>query len=318
VFAHDAKLALARLKEFVDAGLSVGELLDQLIDHWRDLMLVACAGKDAPNLNTPGRFRAALEQQAAAGNLDTVLAGLDILVSAKNRLRSSGQAQTLVQMALIRLCRLDDLTPLSQLAMWLSQPGSAAVGPGQTLKSGVAASVPATLPPEGKKKPVEAESANPGGLTAESLPVVWPEVIAQLGLTTGGSLQKAGLPAIFGPNALVLSFPPEYNAAYEHCSGSASVQRLEGVLKQVTGQTWSVRMEKRPGPAGGANGTANGAPPAPPPRVRQQETMQQHPILRRAMEVFDALPVFLDAGFGSEPPAKPATPATEPNADDEA
>jgi hypothetical protein len=46
--------------------------------------------------------------------------------------------------------------------------------------------------------------------------------------------------------------------------------------------------------------------------------MQQHPILRRAMDLFDALPVFLDAGFGSEPPAKPASPAAEPSAGDEA
>jgi DNA polymerase-3 subunit gamma/tau len=264
-------------------------------------MLVACAGKEAKNLNTPGRFCAALDQQVAAANLDTILAGLDILVSAKNRLRGSGQAQTLVQMALIRLCRLDDLTPLSQLALWLSQPGNAPAATGPRPVVPISSAV--TLPPEGKKKPVTAEPAVSTGLTDQSLPIVWPEIVAQLGIMFGSQVQKAGLPAISGPNALVLRFAPEYNAAYEHCSAPTNVQRLEAAVKAATGQAWTIRLEKKPG---ASNGAANGAAPPPPPRVRQQEAMQQHAILKRAIEVFDALPVFMDAGFGMEPPPKPA------------
>ena len=53
------------------------------------------------------------------GALDTVLAGLDILQSAKSRLRGSGHGRVLVEMALVRLCRLDDLVSLTQLAQML-------------------------------------------------------------------------------------------------------------------------------------------------------------------------------------------------------
>jgi DNA polymerase-3 subunit gamma/tau len=314
VMAHDPKRALERLQEFVDAGLAVGELLDQLIDHWRDLMIVACAGKEAKNLNTPTRFRAALDEQVAACGLDTILAGLDVLVSAKNRLRGSGQAQTLVQMALIRLSRLDDLTPLSQLALWLSQPGNA---PAATGVRHVTAPTPSptsavTLPPEGKKKPVTAEPAAPASLSERSLPSIWPEIVAQLGIMFGSQLQKAGLPAISGPNTLVLRFAAEYNAAYEHCSVRENLPRIEAAVKAATGQAWVIRLEKK---AGAGTGTVNGAAPPPPPRVRQQEAMQQHPILKRALEVFDALPMFMDAGFGTEPPPEPVT---ETNPDHEA
>jgi hypothetical protein len=81
------------------------------------------------------------------------------------------------------------------------------------------------------------------------------------------------------------------------------VQRLEQLLRLKTGRPWSVRLEKKSGSAPGTNGSPAAA--APPARVRPIEAMQQHPVLKRAIELFDALPVFLDPGFG-EPPQKPA------------
>jgi DNA polymerase-3 subunit gamma/tau len=305
VAARDAKLALERLRELADAGLQLGELLDQLIDCWRDLMLLVCAGKDVKDLNTPTRFRDALIKQAESMNLDTVLAGLDIFITTKNRLRGSGQIQTLLQMALIRLCRLEDLAQLSQLAQWLSQPGAQANStPGTTpSRTGL------TLPPEGKKKSESGENSRE--ITAESLPDVWPEILSLAGVMLSGQLQRAGLPAIFGPNALVLSFPNEYNAAYQNCSNPMNLERLHEAIRQRTGQAWKVRLERKAGstPATGSNGVH-----VPVPKARPQELMKEFPLLQRAMEELGALPMFIDPGFGSEPPPKPTTdspPATE-------
>ena len=142
IFQHDAKQALDQVAACTDDGLQLGELLDQLVDYWRDLMLVAGAGRAAPDLNTPSRFRDALFQQAETVSLDTVLAGLDILIATKNRLKGSGHLQTLLQMAVIRLSRLEDLAALSQIAYWVSRlprrapPNSAPASPGEREKSG--------------------------------------------------------------------------------------------------------------------------------------------------------------------------------------
>src|SRR5579871_3905479 len=90
VVGRNAKSAIEQLGVFVQGGHQPAELLDQLIEHWRDLMLVGCAGEDAKDLNTPTRFREVLQRQSATLGLDTIMAGLDILVATKNRLRGSG------------------------------------------------------------------------------------------------------------------------------------------------------------------------------------------------------------------------------------
>src|SRR5207244_1124249 len=40
VLEHDPKRALEQLDQAADTGLQLGELLDQLLDYWRDLMVV--------------------------------------------------------------------------------------------------------------------------------------------------------------------------------------------------------------------------------------------------------------------------------------
>src|SRR5262245_46597437 len=50
IFQHDTKHALEQVQQIADDGLQLSEVLDQLIEYWRDLMLVAGAGKDVGNL----------------------------------------------------------------------------------------------------------------------------------------------------------------------------------------------------------------------------------------------------------------------------
>jgi DNA polymerase III subunit gamma/tau len=299
VAARDGKLALDRLQKLADAGLQLGELLDQLIDVWRDLMLLSCAGNDVKNLNTPTRFREALIKQAGSMNLDTIMAGLDILIATKNHLRGSGQIQTLLQMALIRLSRLEDLVQLAQLTHWLNQLG------GATNSAAVTPSIPRpilALPPEAKKKSEGDEIRRE--ITAATLPIVWPEILAQAGVMLAGQLQRAGLPAIFGPNALVLSFPSEYNSAYQNCSNPMNLERLHEAIRQRTGQAWKVRLEYQVPPVSGVQSNGIHGPAAKP---RPQELMKQFPLLQRAMEQLGALPMFIDPGFGAEPVKQAAT-----------
>src|SRR6184192_3448746 len=51
VLEHDPKRALDLLGQTANEGLQLGELLDQLIEYWRDLMVVTCAGAEGRDLN---------------------------------------------------------------------------------------------------------------------------------------------------------------------------------------------------------------------------------------------------------------------------
>src|SRR5207248_3649145 len=102
-----------------------GELLDQLAEYWRDLMVVRCAGADGQSLSISVSHRAELVRRAQDVELDTILAGLDVLVSAKNRMRATQHHRVLVEMALVRLCRLENLVALAQFAQWAAGERSA-------------------------------------------------------------------------------------------------------------------------------------------------------------------------------------------------
>src|SRR5207248_4547787 len=126
---------------------------------------------------------------------DTILAGLDVLVSAKNRMRFTSQGRVVFEMALVRLCRLEHLVPLSQLAEWVAQgspaaSGPAKAGPSQThANSKFVASLPHT--PEKKKVTFEGPQTNSRALTAQSLETIWQQVLSEVGFILAGSLRKA-------------------------------------------------------------------------------------------------------------------------------
>jgi DNA polymerase-3 subunit gamma/tau len=246
-------------------------------------------------LSVAPRHRETLAKQAAALKLDTILAGLDVLNTTKFRLRGSNHGRVLMEMALVRLGRLDDLVSLGQVAQWLSQPGSApAARPGAG----------ATTPPEGvKKKPLSAAALEAPAtlpLSEETLPRVWQEVLAQVGPLMARQLQKASPPAIFGPNTLVLRFDVRYNSEREDCSEPSRAQRIEESLRNVTGHAWQLRIESVGSGAATAPAVAAADATTPPPRSRlKRADAAQEPRLKRAVDVLGAQVVHMDDDFGT-------------------
>jgi DNA polymerase-3 subunit gamma/tau len=304
VLAHEPARALDLFGQAIDEGAQLGELLDQLIAYWRDLMVLHCAGDATRDLSVAPRHRETLAKQAAALKLDTILAGLDVLNTTKFRLRGSNHGRVLMEMALVRLGRLDDLVSLGQVAQWLAQPA----GQASRLSSGATGATPVP-PPEGvKKKPLMAavealpEAPPPAGLplSEETLPRVWQEVLAQVGPLMGRQLEKANPPAIFGPNTLVLRFDSRYNAEREYCSEPTRVQRIEESLRKVTGHAWQLRIESvgSGAVAAPAEAAADATTPQPRSRLKRAEAVQD-PLLKRAVEVLGAQIVHLDDDFGT-------------------
>jgi DNA polymerase-3 subunit gamma/tau len=309
VLARDPKQALDLLDEAAAGGLHLGELLDQLIAYWRDLMVVHCAGTEGRDLSVPPRLREELARQARVLSLDTILAGLDVLSATKARLRGSGHGRVLVEMALVRLGRLDDLVPLAQLTQWLGQPRPEAGASPRPAAPGAVR----VAPPEGLKKnsPTAAPEGNgtsaPAALTAETLPQVWPQILRSVGTLLGSYLEKGGLPAIFAPNSLVVRFPAEYNQAQEYCRAPERLARVEEVLKKQTGKVWAVRVEGEAGAAAFAPPPPAEGPPVTParPRRNSRDEAEKEPLIRRAVDVLGAQLVRVEEGFGEGPAPPP-------------
>src|SRR5439155_26766600 len=80
-------------------------------------------------------------------------------------------------------------------------------------------------------------------LSEETLPSIWQRVVSRTPPLFAGFLEKAGLPAISGPNSLVLRFPAGYTLEQEYCGEASRVTRMEDELTQIIGGRCKLRVE---------------------------------------------------------------------------
>ncbi|MCS7016126.1 MAG: DNA polymerase III subunit gamma/tau [Gemmatales bacterium] len=124
VLDRDAARAWKLLQEAFHRGVQPGELLDQLLEYWRDLLLLRTVGPSCEALTYADRHLDRLKPRAQQLSLEWILSALDLIVGTKGRLRGSNHPRVLVEMLLVRLTRLDSLTAISELVERLTSSES--------------------------------------------------------------------------------------------------------------------------------------------------------------------------------------------------
>jgi DNA polymerase-3 subunit gamma/tau len=119
--ARDASAALEEFDAAQDGGVEVGQFLDQLVGYFRDVMM-SCVGCSADQVlyALPSQADELVRFGQELG-IHTVLAILQILDQTAARLRLSVHGRTLVEMALVRICNLEDLEDLAAVLSSLQQ-----------------------------------------------------------------------------------------------------------------------------------------------------------------------------------------------------
>ena len=115
---HDAAQALSILEQSASEGVQPGELLAGLIDLIRDAMILAI-GAQARLLEISPRFRGHLKEIVERSTIDSILASLQILQECRARMRGSIHGRLLLEIALVRVARLEELESLSTLVQQL-------------------------------------------------------------------------------------------------------------------------------------------------------------------------------------------------------
>jgi DNA polymerase-3 subunit gamma/tau len=314
VLSKDARKAVELVGDFADRGLQLGELLDQLIDYWRGLMLALAAGPDFRNLPGTPAFQDRIRTHATNTTLDTVLAGLDVLTTAKGKMRGSPHVHVLLEMAVVRLARMDELISVVQLANALASGGRQVpvVQSSRPPTPPARAESPQVIDPSKKKFLSETnghvkEDETSIEVSAATLPLIWSQVLEEVGPIRANHLRAAGLPAIFGPKALCLRFPAGYSA-YDYCADDRTVGAIQSVLKRLTGTEWSVRIELRPGQPSEPTQTT------PPPGIDRRKDLLQLPLFKKAVDDLGAQLVKVDEGFSPGGTAG-INPASRPEID---
>jgi DNA polymerase-3 subunit gamma/tau len=275
-------------------------------------MVIHCSGTtEGLDLSVPARHHETLRQHVRTVSLDTILAGLDILSTTKARMRGSNHGRTLVELALVRLSRLQDLVSLSQLAQWLRTAPPAGPAPAARTSGGLAETIRTALP-AGSEAPPAALSPVAGvdvprEITEATLSQVWAQILSMVGTMLGADLRKASEVAIIGPNTLAIRFHPRYTQQREFCCNPERISRIEESLKKWCGRAWIVRVEELAGSLPAQEEPANGSIPPGDAQARarrsvKEDVMDRVPLVRRAVDVFGAAIQRVDDGFGTQTP----------------
>ena len=327
LISRDSAAALASLDSAAKEGVDLSQLLEQLLGYLRDCMVAAvgCPGEMFLNAS-PNAWQGIVETGKQLG-LDVLLAAMQILDQTLARMRVSTQARVLAELALVRVCSLENLSELSNLVAHLetvlrSEPSGGGSGGAISGSHGGSAS-PGGVGPSAKKKseteltpgptPRDKESESPLihqvpharsspqvlgvplVLTAENAQEVWGQVLSK---TTGMLADHArhfAHVAISAPNRLVVSFRAGYTFCKSACERPDNKARLEQVLATLIGQPvmleFTVQEDARTEPV--PQPTAKTVSP-------HQRLLQvaQHPMVMRAAELFGANPVRIDDPSG--------------------
>ena len=121
--ARDAAAALAELDAILRGGVEVGLLLDQLVGYFRDVMAVNVGCSPQQMLYALPAQEQEVAQVGKKLGLSTILAISQILDHSAARMRLTMHGRTLVEMAIVRICQLDELDDIATLVAELRGAG---------------------------------------------------------------------------------------------------------------------------------------------------------------------------------------------------
>ncbi|MGI8982239.1 MAG: DNA polymerase III subunit gamma/tau [Pirellulaceae bacterium] len=304
IIRRDAATALGEVDAAVREGVDLGQFAEQLVGYFRDVMAAHIGCVDDLLLHAGPSERPQLLEFGTQLGIQTLLAIVQILDQSVTRMRHSTHTRTLLEIALVRICKLDDLDELSTLLGQVRDGNLTAdsAGARANLSSGkpiapvsvpVATAALADPPLAGKKSPPPSPLAENGGeqvseqpiLTAEMLPALWKQALGAIEDMTRDFASKAESIAISGPNRVVVRHRKAYNK--EQCERPERKARLEQALSLAAGAEVRLDFELLPEvPA--ANGAAAPAPPsAAQSRQRRFKNAERNLLVRQAIDLFD-------------------------------
>jgi DNA polymerase III subunit gamma/tau len=322
---RNAASALNQLGATAQEGVDVALMIEQLFGYFRDCMVAAVGCPADSFLYASTASSGEVIEAGRRLGLQTILAVMQILDHTLARMQHSTQSRILAELALVRICDLEDLEELSSLIAQLQTGQPLAIGPpaARSVPMAPARAVAAPPPapaspaePTAKKKyepaaelptarQIEAEvgeseeadddSAADAGFVLDAVNAgeTWRRAIEKFPGMTGDYAKKFSRLDVSGINRLTVYFSPEHAFCRTACQRPEQVMRFEQALKEVTGQ--SLRIEFKLLEASPQTSVEAPARPVLSPHQRLMEA-SNHPLVRRASELFGAQPTTVEEG----------------------
>jgi len=228
VLSGEISIALTQLDELARGGKDLGRLLGDLLNHFRNLLIYQVSKGDLNLLEVSEAEVAALKEQVALSNQDTLTRILEVLADAELRLRDAASKKILMEVSLLRAIEARNALPidtvLKQLNQLRGQGGGAPASAPVNLSSAPVAAAPKPAPAAPKAElrqaaqpPAPAIAARPAAPTpsapaAGNLADLWNnlmDAVSKVSPFAYGYLTNAH-PVSFEKNVLVIGYDPEF------------------------------------------------------------------------------------------------------------
>ncbi len=294
---RNAAAVLADLDAAISSGVDASQLLEQLLGYFRDCMAAAVNCPPESFLYASSGSRQSVVEAGKRLGLTTVLAVLQILDQALARIRSSTQGRILAELALVRICLLEDLDEMSEVIARLQSglpdlPAKRVPQPQPAVGAASREPVPRGAMASPPPAETSSEAARPGRpsipLSEEAATEIWTEALAKLSGMVVEQAKQFERVSLVSPNRLAIRFKAGYAFARSLCERPENVRRFEQALSEVTGQPVSVSFAVGEEESGAAEAASAVRPPSTQEQLRE---VAEHPMIHRAGELFGARPL---------------------------
>jgi DNA polymerase-3 subunit gamma/tau len=283
--------ALQVLKDLDDAGKDLQRLAADLLDHFRNLLVVTLGAEGVASLQLPETEMELLVAQAKRTDSDAVLRIIDALAVAEGRLRYALSKRVFFEIALVKAVKARDMVGIDGLLKKLNE-----------LKSGMPSGPPASDIPAARVVPVArvAPAASPTRVreatpanSPASVEEAWAYALEHLGKVT--PLAKSYLvgtrPLALRGNVLVVQFDPEFADRKEFANHPRNIEILQAKLKEKLRMDIALKFEvgeisAAPAPKASAPAKSGAPTRVAEPAKMNVEDFKNDPLIKKALEIF--------------------------------
>jgi DNA polymerase-3 subunit gamma/tau len=303
IIEHRPGEVLTNLDTAFGLGVQPGELMDQCIGYVRDLMVTLSGGTEVPLCSVANRHREILMRQGTRLGMHSVMAAFQILSDAKNQMFRSTFARTVLEMAMVQLSLLENLTAISDLlsGRMPTLPELPAPSNTTTTSNAGAASAQTAAAPVGEKK-------NSESLTRASSLIAPPDVSEHDDSESGDFDSDDSDDDLHGLHATSVAEKPALPVAAEVVGASqiASPLTSQSNMPADSGEATPIRpsvvakAESPPQPpvtAASAPAAAAIEKPAPPAKSEPVSSLTQADCPRLFQELLKTVGLTISAGL---------------------
>ena len=276
---RDVSGALALIDRVVGEGKDLRQLVQGLLSHYRDLLILRVDRRGSEAVSLPEESLQRTAEQASALTPEEILRSLDLLSDADRELRFTGQPRLLLELLAVRVCRpaeaREAALPAPQRERTAPAKPAARV-PSERAESTARApeaptpgepEAPAPTEPEAVAEPTEAKEPA-GPVVLEDLKRRWDEVIADLRKGRQPSLSaflREARPVALEGSAITLAFNHEFH--YDQMKkGDKRLKLTADAIQHVFGLEVTVKCEMAP-----ETGQSGKEEPEAPPKPKEIE-----------------------------------------------